>query len=70
MAQLKAECEDCHLPYESFMLDVTLSDNQWLAIHPSGKDGLLCARCIVARASRLENVIAVRAVIEIEPPRR
>lgn len=63
-AQLKAECEDCGLPYESFMLDVTLPDEQWFAIHPSGKSGLLCARCIVARASKLSNVVAVRAVLD------
>ena len=64
-AQLKAECKDCGLPYESFLLDVTLPDEQWLAIHPSGKDGLLCARCIVARASKLSNIIAVRAVFDL-----
>jgi hypothetical protein len=64
-AQPKAECEDCRLPYESFLLDVTLPDEQWLAIHPSGKDGLLCARCIVARASKLSNVVAVRAVFDL-----
>ena len=57
-------CEDCGMPYESFLLDVTLSDEQWLAIHPSGRDGLLCAQCIVARASRLTNIVAVRATLD------
>jgi hypothetical protein len=64
-AQLKAVCEDCGLPYESFLLDITLPNEQWLAIHPSGKNGLLCAQCIVARASKLSNIIAVRAVLDL-----
>src|SRR5512138_3482472 len=69
-AASKAECEDCGLPYNDFMLDVTLPDEQWLAIHPSGINGLLCARCIVARASKLKNIVAVRAVLDDGTPRK
>lgn len=58
-------CEDCSLPYRSFPLDMTLPDDQWAMIHPGDDGGVLCAQCIVQRASRLgRHVIAVRAVIE------
>jgi hypothetical protein len=56
-------CLDCHLPYTDFPLDLTLPDEQWLLIHPDG-GGVLCANCIVRRASQLPNVVAVRAYIE------
>ena len=59
----RAECMDCRKPYNEFGLDMTLPNDQWEAIHPE-KNGLLCANCIVKRASGLQNVIAIRAVIE------
>lgn len=56
-------CMDCSVPYADFPLDTTLSDDQWKMIHrPEG--GVLCASCIVRRASRLPGVVAVRAVFE------
>ena len=63
-----ARCLDCGLPYSCFPLDVTLPDDQWLAIHPEGFNGLLCAQCIVARASKLPGACAVRAVIDVPSP--
>lgn len=56
-----ANCEDCGLPYGGFPLDVVLPDADWLRIHPDGCNGLLCARCIVLRASKLPRSIVVYA---------
>lgn len=60
--QLIPQCMDCQKPYEEFGLDTTLPDEQWATIHP-GRDGLLCANCIVARAAKLPHAYAVRATI-------
>lgn len=62
---IKCECLDCNLPYEEFGLDTTLSNKQWLMIHPGG-DGLLCANCIAKRAGKIDGAIAIRAEIEVE----
>lgn len=62
-----ATCKDCGLPYESFGLDTTLSDEQWIMIHPQGEGGLLCANCIINRASHLPGIIAARMALEILP---
>lgn len=56
-------CLDCGLHYADFPLDMTLPDEQWLAIHPDD-GGVLCAGCIVKRAEKLPGRIAVRARIE------
>lgn len=61
-------CLDCRLPYELFPLDVILPRPQWLDIHPD-ENGLLCAACIVKRASRVPGVTCVRAILEIAPHR-
>ena len=57
-------CMDCGLPYKDFPLDTTLPDHQWLMIHDN-EGGILCANCIVKRASKLPGIIAVRAVFDI-----
>ena len=62
-AQLRAECCDCHRPYAEFGLDTILSDEQWAMVWPN-RDGLLCANCIVRRASSLPGIIIVRASLE------
>ncbi len=56
-------CRGCGLPYDEFGLDTTLSDEQWALVWPK-IDGLLCASCMVQRASTLPGIIAVRAVLE------
>jgi hypothetical protein len=56
---------DCYKPYRLFGLDVTLPDGQWEMIHPDD-GGVLCANCIVQRASKLPNAIAIRAYIEFD----
>ncbi len=75
-ARSKATCHDCGLAYEHFPLDVVLPNDQWQTICPEG--GVLCAGCIVTRASRMRGVVVVRAQLEYadaavlpvkEPPR-
>lgn len=61
------DCEDCELQYLKFGIDTTLSNDQWLMIHPEGQEGILCANCMVKRASRLPGIIAARMVLEIKP---
>lgn len=61
-------CKDCDLPYQKFGIDTNLPDNQWLAIHPEGRGGLLCANCIAKRASRLPGIISAWMILEICSP--
>jgi hypothetical protein len=56
-------CMDCGLPYSMFSVDSTLPDEQWRMIHDS-EGGLLCAQCMVERASKLPGVVAVRMRID------
>ena len=58
-------CSDCGLPYEDIPMDTTLSDKQWLMIHPEGLDGILCANCIVNRAAKIPTAISMRARIDL-----
>jgi hypothetical protein len=61
-------CDDCGLPYSEFGIDTVLPNLQWLAIHPAGEGGLLCASCMVKRAAKLPGIIAARMVFEFAPP--
>lgn len=63
---LKAACLDCGLPYADFPLDLVLPRSQWLEIHPA-EHGLLCAACIVKRASKVPGCTVVHAILEISP---
>lgn len=65
-AQPPAVCLDCGRPYEQFELDMLLPRWQWLLIHPTDH-GLLCAACIVTRASKISGCVAVHAVLGIQP---
>lgn len=58
-----AVCLDCKKPYEKFGLDIVLPHSQWLKINPE-KDGLLCAQCIINRASKLKGIIVMHAIME------
>lgn len=62
-----SKCEDCGLPYDDFWLDTTIPNSQWSAIHPQGEGGVLCANCMVKRASLLPGIIAARMVFEFAP---
>jgi hypothetical protein len=55
-------CMDCQIDYDHCALDIVLSKEQWLMIHPDD-GGVLCASCIVRRASTLPHVINVKAII-------
>lgn len=59
-----AKCFDCAKPYAEFGLDTTLPNLQWKELTPDGAE-LLCANCIVRRASKMPNVLAARMVIEV-----
>ena len=59
-------CLDCGLRYEDFGLDVILPRPQWLTIHPN-EHGLLCARCIVARAAKVPGATCCHLIIEVAP---
>jgi hypothetical protein len=62
-SDIQARGLDCGKPYGEFGLDMVLPDEQWEMIHPD-KNGLLCAACIVKRASKLSMAIVVKAIIE------
>lgn len=64
---MNTKCEDCGLAYSDFGLDTTVPNLQWELIHPGGEGGILCANCMVKRASRLNGIIAARMVFEIVP---
>lgn len=63
---LEAKCLDCGLSYDEFGMDLLLPRYQWLMIHPA-EDGLLCALCIVRRASKITGALAMQGVIGIAP---
>jgi hypothetical protein len=58
-----AACEGCQRPYP-FGLDMTFPLEQWLAVSPSGQNGLLCPNCMVNRAAELPGAVIVRARVE------
>jgi hypothetical protein len=62
--RLAAACRGCAKPYSAFPLDMTIPDEQWLAINDGESGGLLCAACIVERLAKLKHAIAVRAYLE------
>ena len=59
-------CMDCHKDYSEFGLDTVMPDDQWALINPD-INGLLCAQCIVNRASRVYGVIVVQLTLKESP---
>ena len=59
-------CLDCGKPYEDFKMDMVLPHSQWRLIHPDER-GVLCANCIVNRASKIKGAIVIHAIIEFVP---
>lgn len=54
-----SDCMDCGLPYAGpTWLDLVIPREQWLLIHPDD-GGILCANCMIARASKLPHVINI-----------
>ena len=58
-----ANCMDCGKDYKDFGLDIYMNDSDWIKIHPD-KDGLLCANCIVKRASKIVGVIVMKMELD------
>lgn len=57
------QCLDCGGPYDELMAcDLVLPRAQWLQIHPDD-GGVLCANCILRRASKLPGVINITGII-------
>lgn len=64
-----SDCLDCGMPYGGEdWLDCLLPRWQWLEINPDD-GGILCANCMVKRASKLPGAVGFHAVIGISPPR-
>jgi hypothetical protein len=63
---MAANCMDCGIDYGEFGMDTLMSNEQWRMIHPDDW-GLLCASCIVKRASKLPDVLWVEARLVFEP---
>lgn len=57
------DCKDCGLPYDDFGLDTVLSRLQWSTISDE-KEDVLCANCMVKRASKFDNVIVAHMFFE------
>ncbi len=65
-------CKDCGLPYDDFGLDTVLSRLQWSTVSDEIED-ILCANCMVKRASKFNNVIVTHMFFETRidtPPER
>lgn len=60
------KCLDCDIPYSEFPMDVVLPRGQWLLINPADS-GVLCANCIVARASKILKATVCHLIIEVRP---
>lgn len=58
----KVRCMDCKLNYDDYPMDIVLSKDQWLMIHP-GDGGVLCANCIATRARKLPGAVNLTARI-------
>lgn len=59
----KVSCYDCGLPYDDDnWIDTVLPNKQWETIFPEGK-GLLCANCIIKRASKLDGIIIAKMIL-------
>ena len=51
------KCFDCGMPYgENDWIDTVLPNEQWKMMFPE-HGGLLCANCIIKRASKLDGII-------------
>lgn len=59
------ECKDCKKPYDDFGLDTVLPLLQWNEIAVEGTEIMLCANCIVKRASKFDKVIVAHMILEI-----
>ena len=59
----ECKCMDCGLDYSEFGVDFTFPHEEWTQINPE-ENGILCANCMIIRASKLPGIIAVRGYME------
>ena len=57
-------CMDCGLPYGNFGMDTIMPRAQWLEINPDD-GGILCANCMVKRASKVKGATCIHFIIEV-----
>ncbi len=67
MPEKIVRCCDCGKDYDDFGLDMVLTHWQWKRIVKEDGCGILCANCIVKRASKFPEAIAVLATIDFMP---
>lgn len=60
------ECLDCGRPYSEFGMDTHLPHSQWSLIHPD-INGVICAQCIINRASKIPGATVAHILIELTP---
>lgn len=54
----KITCLDCKIDYDLVPMSLNIPREQWLLIHPDD-GGVLCANCMIIRASKLPHVINI-----------
>lgn len=65
MSHEPLRCFGCGKPYKDFPLDIVLPDNQWADIaERTDGGGVLCAGCIIERASKLPGITVAKMVLE------
>lgn len=61
--KVKVKCLDCGMEYGGEdWIDTVLPNEQWETIFPEG-NGILCANCIIKRASKLDNIIIAKMTL-------
>lgn len=63
----KARCADCGLLYSKMPLDFHVPHSQWCDI--AGEDSILCANCLLIRASMIQGVTVAHIIFENSLPR-
>ena len=59
----KVVCYDCGMDYGGAdWIDTVLPNEQWKTIFPE-ENGILCANCIVKRASKLDGIIITKMIL-------
>ena len=67
LSEDEPKCCGCGKLYEQFGLDTVLPNGQWELLHAK-EESLLCANCIVDRASEIKGCTVAHMILEIAPP--
>lgn len=65
---MRLTCEDCGKDYDQFGIDTVIPNAQWNLIHPEREGGILCASCMVLRASKISSITVAHMIFEVTPP--